>query len=171
MCGVKAVTELALNAENQKRIVKEGFVPHVLKLCNCGSKSNPGARRTSRTSARARTLTHTTIYTIKEVMSRHSMQNVGLLLFFLRGVTSSPRLSERRRPIHQPFLTMFARAYETVTDLEKASTLCMARLAQSNVNRPKIIYHGGFKPLVYNAQVCLRSQHLHRVSVCFSSLQ
>jgi hypothetical protein len=58
--------------------------------------------------------------------------------------------------MYHDLLTIFARPYETVTDLEKASTLCMARLAQSNVNRPKIIYHGGFKPLVYNAQVCFR---------------
>eukprot|EP00283_Hemiselmis_rufescens_P008870 CAMPEP_0173431438 /NCGR_PEP_ID=MMETSP1357-20121228/9572_1 /TAXON_ID=77926 /ORGANISM="Hemiselmis rufescens, Strain PCC563" /LENGTH=415 /DNA_ID=CAMNT_0014395913 /DNA_START=170 /DNA_END=1413 /DNA_ORIENTATION=+ len=75
LSGIKALTELAQNVENQKIIVKEGFVPHVLRLANSGT-----------------------------------------------------------------------------SEVEKAATLAMARLAQSNVNRPKIIYHGGFKPLIYNAQ-------------------
>ena len=37
-------------------------------------------------------------------------------------------------------------------EVEQRATMLLALLAQNNVNRPKIIFHGGFKPLMYNAQ-------------------
>mmetsp|Transcript_5715 Transcript_5715/g.20096 ORF Transcript_5715/g.20096 Transcript_5715/m.20096 type:complete len:166 (+) Transcript_5715:982-1479(+) len=39
-----------------------------------------------------------------------------------------------------------------VDEIEQGITLTLALLAQSNINRPKIMFHGGFKPLIYNAQ-------------------
>ena len=51
----------------------------------------------------------------------------------------------------------FLKAHERVSqvgvdDVEQRATLLLAQLASNNVNRPKIIFHGGFKPLMYNAQ-------------------
>jgi hypothetical protein len=48
-------------------------------------------------------------------------------------------------------------------DIEQKATTLLAKLAQNNVNRPKIIFHGGFKPLMYNAQYG-KSAELRRLS-------
>ena len=39
-----------------------------------------------------------------------------------------------------------------LTDWVQSASLAVARLAQNNVNRPKMLFKGAFKPLVYNAQ-------------------
>eukprot|EP00286_Rhodomonas_abbreviata_P002262 CAMPEP_0181347824 /NCGR_PEP_ID=MMETSP1101-20121128/34081_1 /TAXON_ID=46948 /ORGANISM="Rhodomonas abbreviata, Strain Caron Lab Isolate" /LENGTH=449 /DNA_ID=CAMNT_0023460057 /DNA_START=389 /DNA_END=1734 /DNA_ORIENTATION=+ len=71
--SVKAICALAKDSDNQKKIVQENMIPHLLKKAHCG-----------------------------------------------------------------------------VDEIEEAVTKTLALLAQSNVNRPKILFHGGFKPLIYN---------------------
>ena len=39
-----------------------------------------------------------------------------------------------------------------VDELEATATRTLGRLAQNNINRPRMLYKGAFKPLVYNAQ-------------------
>ena len=39
-----------------------------------------------------------------------------------------------------------------VDELEATATRTLGRLAQNNINWPKMLYKGAFKPLVYNAQ-------------------
>jgi hypothetical protein len=39
-----------------------------------------------------------------------------------------------------------------VDELEATATKTLGRLAQNNINRPRMLYKGAFKPLVYNAQ-------------------
>lgn len=73
--SVKAMQALAKDSENQKLIVKENLIPHLLKKAHCG-----------------------------------------------------------------------------VDEIEEAVTLTLALLAQNSVNRPKLMFHGGFKPLIYNME-------------------
>ena len=84
--AVKAVYSLARDPQNQKLIVRENFIPHLLKRSNCGSD-----------------------------------------------------------------------------EIEQLVVLTLCQLARSNVNRPKILFHGGFKPLIYNAQYG-KTEELKRVS-------
>ena len=58
---------------------------------------------------------------------------------------------------------LLRKAYCGVEEIETLVVLTLAQLARSNVNRPKILYHGGFKPLIYNAQYG-RTDELKRVS-------
>ncbi len=39
-----------------------------------------------------------------------------------------------------------------VDELEVTATRTLGRLAQNSINRPRMLYTGAFKPLVYNAQ-------------------
>jgi hypothetical protein len=39
-----------------------------------------------------------------------------------------------------------------VDELEMTATRTLGRLAQNSINRPRMLYTGAFKPLVYNAQ-------------------
>ena len=39
-----------------------------------------------------------------------------------------------------------------VDELEATATRTLGRLAQNSINRPRMLYKGAFKPLVYNAQ-------------------
>jgi HEAT repeat protein len=84
--AVKAVYSLARDPQNQKLIVRENFIPHLLKRTNCGND-----------------------------------------------------------------------------EIEQLVVLTICQLARSNVNRPKILFHGGFKPLIYNAQYG-KTDELKRVS-------
>ena len=84
--AIKAVYALAKDKQNQKLIVRENFIPHLLKRAHCG-----------------------------------------------------------------------------VEEIETLVVLTLAQLARSNVNRPKILFHGGFKPLIYNAQYG-KTDELKRVS-------
>lgn len=84
--AVKAIYCLAKDTQNQKRIVKENFIPHLLRRAHCG-----------------------------------------------------------------------------VEEIETLVVLSLAQLARCTVNRPKILFHGGFKPLIYNAQYG-KTDELKRVS-------
>lgn len=84
--AVKAIYSLARDTQNQKLIVRENFIPHLLKRAHCGME-----------------------------------------------------------------------------EIETLVVLTLAQLARCNVNRPKILFHGGFKPLIYNAQYG-KTEELRRVS-------
>ena len=43
-----------------------------------------------------------------------------------------------------------------VDELEATATRTLGRLAKNNINRPKMLYKGAVKPLVYNAQYAAR---------------
>lgn len=84
--SVKALLSLARDPTNQKLIVRQNFIPHLINRANCGSD-----------------------------------------------------------------------------EIEQTVVLTIAQLARCNVNRPKILFHGGFKPLIYNAQYG-KTEELRRVS-------
>lgn len=84
--AIKAVYSLARDTQNQKLIVRENFIPHLLRRAHCG-----------------------------------------------------------------------------VEEIEQLVVLTLAQLARCTVNRPKILFHGGFKPLIYNAQYG-KTDELRRVS-------
>jgi hypothetical protein len=84
--AVRALYALARDTTNQKLIVRENFIPHLLRRVTCG-----------------------------------------------------------------------------VEEIEQTVVLTIAQLARCNVNRPKILFHGGFKPLIYNAQYG-KTDEIKRVS-------
>ena len=169
--AIKTLAEISKNESTHKKISDHDAqtgVRRIIRLCDYYDDSvrvyaAEAVSHLAQNPVLIQKLTEDGVLDCLKRMLKSDKQNVVLnsvtAVYALAKDTQNQKLIVRENFIPH----LLKRAYCGVEEIETLIVLTLAQLARSNVNRPKILFHGGFKPLIYNAQYG-KTEELKRVS-------